>query len=158
MKKINKNVPKKDKCKKHNWIVNEKNTDWDICTECGAKKIFNYAKQATQYNNPDGSIKIVEEGMVSLDTIVNREEEEPLRLKDVLVDGRQVLEHQRIEDGMNLDSLSPYLTDSQKELLELIRSGVDRTEREMAKILNISQSTLRDRKKYIIKKGKKLLI
>ena len=105
----------------HNWIPCEKNTDWDICTECGVKRRF-----------------ISEMGSSGYNEIINAFLANPINaFKNIGDKGEQAEE---LNSKMNAEAILKQLTPQQRKIAKLLERGYN--QREIAEKLKISQQAV----------------
>ena len=98
---------------KHNWIVSEKDHDFDVCTECGATR--------------DTKKFDTRRGLLSIDQL-KEEENEP-------GDDWEFVD--KLEDQIDLSFELERMTPKQREVAEMFLEGYKETE--IAQHLNVSQ-------------------
>ena len=108
----------------HNWIPCEKDTDWDVCTECGAKRKFISEMSSGQYD---------EEGQ----SWVN-EQRHLKPFENVGDNGGQI---EQLNGKLNRDLLVKQFSKRQQKIIALLEAGYKQIE--IAKKLGWSLRTVK---------------
>ena len=120
----------------HNWIPCEKNTDWDICTECGAMRRFQCVIPASKYDEVGQSWVSEQRHFKPFENIGDK--------------GEQAEE---LNSKMNAEAILKQLTPRQRKIVKLLERGYN--QREIAEKLKVP---LRTTKREVARIRQKIII